>query len=203
MLWALLALAYALVSHRLMTHAGDSPLALLVVLGPAVGLGLASLWANGQRWLAAAGTVGTLLVALVLRTDSLPVQWLYLLQHAGMHLALGIWFASTLRAGRQPLISMLAQRVHGPLTPAMACYTRQLTRVWVLYFVVIATASLGLFLSGRFEWWSLLANMLTPLAMLLMFGGEYLLRYRLHPEFERVGFMEAIRAWRSHQGEAP
>ncbi|MEY8877197.1 MAG: hypothetical protein AB9M60_11860 [Leptothrix sp. (in: b-proteobacteria)] len=203
MLGALLALAYALVSHRLTTQAGDSPLALLVVLGPVAGMGLVSFWANGQHLLAAAGIVGALLLALVMYTDSLPVQWLYLLQHAGIHLALGIWFGSTLRAGRQPLISMLAQRVHGQLTPAMARYTRRLTLVWVLYFVAITTASLVLFLSGRFEWWSLLANVLTPLAMLLMFGIEYLLRYRLHPEFERVGFLESIRAWRAHQGEAP
>ena len=30
-----------------------------------------------------------------------------------------------------------------------------------------------------------------------MFVGEYLVRYRLHPEFERVGLHQA---WRAYQG---
>jgi hypothetical protein len=28
-----------------------------------------------------------------------------------------------------------------------------------------------------------------------MFGGEYLLRYRLHPEFERASVADAIRSY--------
>ena len=39
------------------------------------------------------------------------------------------------------------------------------------------------------------ANLLTPLAMVLMFVGEYLLRYRLHPEFERATLAQAMRAY--------
>ena len=39
------------------------------------------------------------------------------------------------------------------------------------------------------------ANLLTPLAMLVMFVGEYLLRYRLHPEFERATLAQAVRAY--------
>jgi uncharacterized membrane protein len=128
------------------------------------------------------------------------VHWLFLVQHAGMHAALGAGFALTLRRGRQPLISMLAERVHGHLTPAMARYTRQVTLAWGLYFTAMTLSSVGLYASGCIEVWSLLVNAGTPLATLAMFAGEYLLRYRLHPEFERVGFIESVRAWRAHQG---
>jgi uncharacterized membrane protein len=103
--------------------------------------------------------------------------------------------------GRQPLISALAERVHGQLIPAMAVYTRRLTQAWVLYFFAVATASVLLFTSGDMEAWSLLSNVVTPVSMAIMFGGEYLLRYRLHPEFERVSLLESVRAYRAHQTE--
>lgn len=127
------------------------------------------------------------------------VQGLFLAQHAGVHGALALGFGWTLRRGQPPLISRLAERVHGPLTPAMAHYTRQVTQAWVLYFVVTAVASVALYLSGQLRAWSLLVNAVTPVATLAMFVGEYVLRYRLHPEFERVGFGEAMRAYRGHR----
>jgi uncharacterized membrane protein len=129
------------------------------------------------------------------------VQGVFLAQHAGVHAALALWFAATLRPGHQPLISTLAQRVHGHLTPAMAHYTRQVTRVWVLYFVAMAAVSLALYFGGQLRVWSLLVNAVTPVATLAMFVGEYGLRYWLHPEFERVGFGAAVRAFRAHQAE--
>ena len=59
----------------------------------------------------------------------------------------------------------------------------------------MAALSIGLFLLAPFDAWALFANLVTPLAMVLMFVGEYLLRYRLHPEFERATLAEAMRAY--------
>ena len=36
---------------------------------------------------------------------------------------------------------------------------------------------------------------MTPLAMVLLFVGEFLLRYRLHPEFERATLADAMNAY--------
>jgi uncharacterized membrane protein len=127
------------------------------------------------------------------------VHGLFLAQHAGVHAALAVGFGLTLRRGHLPLISRLAERVHGHLTPAMARYTRQVTQAWVLHFAAMAALSVALFAAGRIEAWSLLVNVGTPVATLAMFAGEYLLRYRLHPEFERVSLAESVRAWRAHQ----
>jgi uncharacterized membrane protein len=129
------------------------------------------------------------------------VQGLFLAQHAGVHAALALWFGATLRRGHQPLIALLAQRVHGHLTPAMARYTRQVTLAWVLYFTAMAVVSMALYFGGHLRAWSLLVNAGTPVATLAMFVGEYVLRYWLHPEFERVGFTTAVRAWRQHQSD--
>ena len=159
---------------------------LLLLALAAIGVALGSHWLITQ---AAQSTAAPL------------VQGLFLAQHAGVHAGLALWFSATLRPGRQPLIALLAQRVHGHLTPAMAHYTRQVTLAWVLYFAAIAAVSLGLYFGGQLMAWSLLVSAVTPVATLAMFVGEYALRYRLHPEFERVGFSAAMRAYRSYRAD--
>jgi uncharacterized membrane protein len=194
------AIAYAAASHELMTRAQDSAWALAIVLGPLVLAGAAGAWASGHRVLAAIGLVAALLLALQATSGhGIPARWLYLAQHAGMHLALGAWFGSTLRRGAEPLITALARRVHGTFTPAMERYTRRLTLAWTLYFLAMVAASLGLFLAGQFAHWSLLANILTPVFTAAFFVGEYFVRYWLHPEFERVSLQQVIGAWRGHR----
>jgi uncharacterized membrane protein len=161
--------------------------------------------ARWRRTLLAVAALGVALASHRLITQAADsafaplVQGLFLVQHAGVHGALALGFGWTLRRGRQPLISRLAERVHGSLMPAMARYTRQVTQAWVLYFAVTAVASVVLYLGGHLRAWSLLVNAVTPLATLAMFVGEYVLRYLLHPEFERVGFGEAMRAYRAHR----
>jgi uncharacterized membrane protein len=194
------ALAYAAASHTLMTHAQDSPWALALLLGPLAVLGTVALWRGGQRVLALACAVaGLLLAAHAAIGGVVPARWLYLAQHAGIHLCLAAWFGSTLRAGREPLITRMARKVHSSFTLAMASYTRNVTLVWTLYFTGMAVASVGLFLAADFRHWSLLANLLTPVLTVALFVGEYLLRYRLHPEFERVSLQRALQAYRGEQ----
>jgi len=100
-----------------------------------------------------------------------------------------------LQAGREPLVTALARRVHGSLTPAMEAYSRKVTLAWTVYFVAMAALSLVLYALAPFDAWATFANLVTPLAILLMFVGEYLLRYRLHPEFERATLAQAVRAY--------
>jgi uncharacterized membrane protein len=85
--------------------------------------------------------------------------------------------------------------VHQRLTPAMESYTRKVTVAWTVYFAGMALLSMLLYLSVPFRIWAAFANLLTPVALLLMFGGEFVLRYRLHPEFERATMADAIRAY--------
>jgi uncharacterized membrane protein len=200
--WAVAgAAAYAAASHLLMTRAADAPWAVAVLLGPPVAAAGACAWRSGKAlpraaavlavaalaWMAARGGVGT-------------VDALYVAQHAGLHAALGLSFAATLR---QPLsmIGRVAARVHA-LTPAMVDYTRRVTLAWTTYFLAMAALSVAVWRLAPWTAWSLLANVLTPAAIATLFVGEYLLRYRLHPEFERVPLRAAIGAWRANAGAA-
>jgi uncharacterized membrane protein len=193
---ALVSLAYVLGTHWLMTRAHASPWNVVGVLSPMLAAIAVGAWRGGQRLLGAAATLAIAgLCAQALTGMALPTSMLYFAQHAGIHLFLAVGFGSTLRAGHTPLITTLAARVHREFTPAMVVYTRKVTIAWTIYFVVMAGISLALFTLAPFDTWALFANLLTPIAVVLMFGAEYGLRYRLHPEFERTSVADAIRSY--------
>lgn len=199
-LGALLTVAYAFAAHALMTRAPASPLALLALLGPMVGLGLVNLWRKGLRWFAALG-FGLALWLMLQSTGEgaiAPPQLLYLAQHAGIHAGLCLWFGATLRGGRTALITAIALRLHRNMQPAMRDYTRRVTQVWTGYFAAMVLLSLGLYQWAPFSAWSLFANLWTPVSACALFVGEFVLRYRLHPEFERASLADAVRAYMDH-----
>ena len=199
----LIGAAYVLGSHWLMTRAPASSWNAVVVVGPMVALLALYSAQRGQRVFAAAAVL--VLAALVLqawRGGGVAPATLYLLQHAGIHAALAAVFALTLRPGREPLITALARRVHTNFSSAMAAYSRKVTIVWAVYFIVMAALSIVLFAFAPFDAWAVFANLVTPVAMVVLFVGEYLVRYRLHPEFERTTLAEAMNAY-SGRGAAP
>jgi len=63
----------------------------------------------------------------------------------------------------------------------------------------MALVSLALFAGAPFAAWSVFANLLTPIGLVAMFAVEYAVRYRLHPEFERIDMATAWRAYRDHR----
>jgi len=195
---ALLLLAgvgYAGVSHWMMLFHAAEPWAVGVLLGP---LWLTALGIAGSRFgswgLAIAALAGVLGFALVLRGDAGDPNRLYMLQHAGINALLCGWFGGTLRRDRLSLIGQFAARIH-PLSPAMRDYTCRVTWVWTVYFALMVLASVIVYATMSFAAWSVLANLLTPLMVGILFVGEYLLRYRLHPEFERTRLIDTVRAF--------
>jgi peptidoglycan-N-acetylglucosamine deacetylase len=142
-------------------------------------------------WLGAAGRRHDAVLALY----AAPVM---------IHLFLAWFFGRTLRAGRQPLITRIAEHLHGeaiedPLElDDMRRYTRRLTAVWTGLFLVLATtnATLALLVSpaGVLELagvasplpvapalWSLFANFLSFGLVLLLFAIEFAFRRRRFP----------------------
>lgn len=189
--------AYACVSQWMMLYHPAEPWAIVALLGPLwlTAMGLAGSRFGG-RGLAFSAVGGAVLFALVIRGDAGDTNRLYMFQHVGINALLCGWFGSTLRAGRLSLIGQFAQRVH-PLSPAHVVYTAQVTRVWTVYFAAMALASVIVFETQSFAIWSVLANLVTPLLIVALFLGEHLLRYRLHPEFERTRLVDAVRAFYS------
>lgn len=190
-----LVLAYAGLCHWLVARYPASALSQVTVLGPMTLLGAVGLWKDGLRVAALVLISGVGALIALCANATLPVEWLYLVQHAGVQAGLGWWFGRTLRAGREPFISGLAARVHRGLTPEMAVYTRGVTQLWTGCFLLLAVLSLLLFVLAPLSVWSVFANLVSPLSALALFIGEYLWRYRRHPEFERATLLDAVRAY--------
>jgi uncharacterized membrane protein len=193
--------AYVAGSQWLMLAAPSSPWSAVALLLPMLAVACGWAWQAQQRSLSLCAAAA--IVALLWRAAAggeVASEKLYVAQHALIHACLAAAFGATLRPGRTPLVTTLAARVHRQLTAPMRAYTRNVTFAWTMYFVAMTVLSLVLYAVAPFEAWATFANLLTPLALAVMFGGEYLLRYRLHPDFERVTIFDAIRAY--HQPDA-
>ena len=191
----LMGVAYAGLSHWMTLFHATEPWAVVVLLGPlwlaAVGFAASRFGGWGCAGAVALGIAGFVLVFLGEAGDP---NRLYVLQHVGINALLCGWFGSTLRGRGLPLITQFAQRVH-PLKGHMLAYTTQLTRIWTGFFALTVLASILIYLTRPFSEWSLFANVLSPVMVTLLFVGEHLLRYRLHPEFERTRLVDAVRAF--------
>jgi uncharacterized membrane protein len=193
--------AYAVLSHQLMLHAAQAPWAVAALFGPlVVGVALAAMPQPGTRrtltWLACAGVVAVL-VATVLHGGVRDMQLMYVLQHAGIHLALAWGFGLTLRPGSTALITAMAEKLHTVFTPEMRAYTRWLTGLWVAYFVGMVVVSVGIYTVLPWAWWSAFCNLATPLLAVAFFVGEHFVRYARHPHFERVSMRAAFAAYQN------
>jgi uncharacterized membrane protein len=172
------------------------PLTVAFVLGPAL-LGVAlALWHAKRRVLALlvpAAAAGVLSWRFVWRGPP-DVSMFYMVEYVSVYGAVAWLFWRSHQRGT-PLITQLARSVH-PLTPEMERYTAKTTRVWALYLAGMGLLALLLFALLPFRWWVWYINIISPLALVVFFVGEYVLRYRWHPEFERTSLWVNVRAWR-------
>lgn len=191
--------ALAFTSHWMMVHAPDRAWTVAALFGPLLAAMAVAGWKKRHApTLVFCAAAAALLAAVVARGGVADVSRLYVLQHGAIHVVLAWSFAMTLRPGSKPLITLLAERVHAnPITPAMRAYTRSLTAVWAGYFVAMIVASLLIYALLPWEAWSFFCNFFTPASAGALFVGEYLWRYRRHPEFERASIAEAVRAYRA------
>ena len=192
--------AYALLSNWLMVHNANAPWTVALLFGPLLMAVAALGWQQRQPLtLAACAALALVLGGVVFRGGVVDAQRLYVLQHGGIHLALAWTFGMSLRAGKKPLISGLAEGLHRRLgqsfSPALARYTRGLTMWWAGYFFAMVLLSAALYALAPWAWWSLYCTVFTPLSAVILFVAEYLWRYQRHPEFPRVTMRAAFDAY--------
>ena len=124
----------------------------------------------------------------------------YGLPHAAIHLSLLWLFAHTLLPGREPLITRLARRVHGPLEPRMLSYTRGVTVAWSVFFAAQLATSVLLYSYASLDAWSIFITMLHFPLVGVMFVAEYLFRIWTYPGHPHTSIPRAIRAFTEHAG---
>ena len=150
-----------------------SPRLFALLLGA---LWLARMFSGKQTPLSRTLTTVALLFCLLLGLAGEPalLRWYPVL----ISLALLGLFAGSLCSG-MPIIERLARLSEPELPPAAVRYTRQVTWVWVGYFVVNASIASGLALWAPLSWWTLYTGLIAYLLMGLLFAGEWLVRQRI------------------------
>jgi uncharacterized membrane protein len=192
-----LALGYALLSYLSATSTQHALSGALVAVTPLLGLGLLMAWNSSRRvlmlmlWMASCIFLYGIKDWLITHNN-----WIFLLEHAGTYLLLCATFALTLRHGETPMVERFAGIVHGALSPMLVRYTRSVTWAWTLYFGGIAGLSMLLFWLAPIDVWSGFAYLLGIPLLVLMFAGEYAVRWCVLPAAERAGPLDAIRAYR-------
>jgi uncharacterized membrane protein len=195
-------LAYSVLAHLSAASAVPDRLNALVAIVPLIGLAFVMAWRSSQRLLMLALCLAACAVLYGFRGWLVThYNWVFLLQHAGMYALLFGAFGRTLFDGQTPMISRFARIVHGSLSPALIRYTRSATWAWTFYFGGIVGLSLLLFWLAPVPVWSAFANLLGIPLLVLMFVGEYAVRWYVLPAADRAGPLDAIRAYRQASSE--
>ncbi len=124
------------------------------------------------KWLAAVG-VALSLASLLLRDYHL-LMW----YPVAVNVLMLLLFGSSLFT-RMPLVERLARLREPDLPPAAIAWTRQVTRVWCLFFVFNGTVALVTCLSNNLLLWTWWNGLIGYLLMGLLMATEWLLRQRL------------------------
>ncbi len=93
-----------------------------------------------------------------------------------INLGLLATFASSLRPDRMPTIERFARLQEPDLSPAQQAHCRQVTWVWVGFFVVNAIGSGALAVLAPLSWWAAWCGGLVYLCMGMLFAIEWCVR---------------------------
>ena len=146
-----------------------SPRAFAALLGALWLARLLSAGRSASRWTAAVALLFCLLLALL--DDSTLLRWYPVL----INVAMLVLFAGSLFSG-MPVIERLA-RLQEPELPASGVrYTRQVTKVWVTFFILNGTIAAALTLWAPLSWWTLYNGLIAYVLIGLLFAGEWLVR---------------------------
>lgn len=145
-------------------------LAMLLLLAaasrlPAMKVSAAARWSAAGALALAAGAVWA--------NALLPLKLYPVLVNAALLAA----FAYSL-AARMPMIERLARLTEPELPAAAVAYTRVVTQVWCVFFLVNGAIALWTALWASQAVWSLYNGVIAYLLMGLLLGGEYLVRLR-------------------------
>ena len=157
----------------------------------------ALIWAIADGRTAAAGVaaaIAALLGAIVLYAPHV----LLFAPPVIINATLAAFFGASLRAGREPVISVFARLEQGGvLPPDLARHARSITWLWTLLLAAMAALALALAILAPLEIWSLFANVVIYALIATLFIGEYLyrrVRFRHYRHASLAGLLRNVRS---------
>jgi uncharacterized membrane protein len=188
-----LIIGYAFLSHYSASSPERKGLGAALSIGPVLLIGVVLLW----RW---TRPLTALLVAVSLCAFLYvywPVvernyEWADLAQQCGAYGLVALSFARSLFAGRVPLCTQLASKIHASPTPAEIAYTRHATVAWAVFYVLMAMTIFGLFFAASLRVWSLFVNFVAFALIILMGVADHAIRRRILPRRPDGGILAII-----------
>jgi len=154
---------------------------LLLTLTALLGL---SMWLP-QRRVQVVALLGVFALAAVALAFAATTSLLFL-PPVCVNLSLAWCFGRTLAPGREALITRFARLEHGEPDPRVFAYTRRLTWVWTVFFVIMAAVSGALAAFGASEAWVWFTAVGNYLCVAVLFAIEYGYRRRRFPRKDHV-----------------
>ncbi|SIQ36995.1 Uncharacterized membrane protein [Aeromonas sp. RU39B] len=166
-------LLYPLLVYVGMTRWSHDALALMLL--PLFALRLLPGSAALREWLWAARLAGVVGLALVVLSLWFKAQHWLLFYPLVVNLTLLAVFGWSLR---QPmtLVERLARLTTPDLPPRGVRYTRRVTQVWCLFFIINAALATLTILHGDLALWSLYNGLISYVLIGVLMGGEWLVR---------------------------
>lgn len=123
--------------------------------------------------------------------------------HAVAYISLLIWFATSLRPGREPVVTAFARRVRTTMPDSVVRYTRQVTIAWCGFFAGQLAISATLFLLAPHAVWSTFVNLLNLPLLATMTLAEFGFRgFRFRHE-SRTSLIDTLSAMRFRPAKRP
>jgi uncharacterized membrane protein len=116
--------------------------------------------------------------------------------HAIAYSGLLVWFGTSLRPGREPVVTVLARRLRQTMPDKVVRYTRRVTIAWCLFFTAQLAVSAALLVLAPTVIWSAFVTLLNlPLlaAMVLAEFGCRLMLFRHEPHTGLTATLSALR----------
>jgi uncharacterized membrane protein len=168
----LLTLLYPLAVYFGIRHFEPWMIAVLLIVLLALKLAMSAFGPQWNRFLWLAGLVYCGLA--VWRNDVITLRFYPVMVNSVMLtiFSWSLWSPPT-------LVERLARMQHPDLPPEGVLYTRRVTQVWCLFFLINGSIALFTAIWSSFELWSLYNGLIAYVLMGALMAGEYLVRMKV------------------------
>ena len=102
-------------------------------------------------------------------------------------------FFYSLMPGREPLVTDIGEKARGPLSAEMRDYTRKVTQLWAVMFLLVLLLGIGLPIWATDFVWSLFTNFINYFLIGVLFIGEYIFRKQRFPDHDHPTFGDYLK----------
>jgi uncharacterized membrane protein len=111
-----------------------------------------------------------------------------------------VWFAASLRAGHEPVVTGFARRMRRTMPPKVVRYTRRVTLAWCVFFAAQLATSALLLAAAPPGLWAAFVNVWNLPLVVAMFLAEFACRLLLFRHEPRTGLFATLAGLRRTGG---